>query len=52
MDPKRIVLKIVYWIAVLAVSILIVFALVLLFESLDTSSVGGGAVVPAPLLGL
>jgi hypothetical protein len=44
MDLKRIALKLVYWLAVLVVSLVIVFLLVLLFESLDDSSVdqGGG----------
>lgn len=45
MDLRRILLKAVYWLAVLAISLAIVFLLVLLFESLDDSSVdqGGGA---------
>jgi hypothetical protein len=50
MDFRRLALKALYWLAVLAVSLVIVFLLVLLFESLDDSSVDGG-VVPA-LLGL
>jgi hypothetical protein len=57
MDLKRIGLKVVYWVAVLAVSLVIVFLLVLLFESLDDSSVdqgggGGGGSRPAGLLRL
>jgi hypothetical protein len=47
MDPKRIALRAAYWLAVLVVSLALVLALVLLFESLDDSSVdqGGGGVV-------
>jgi len=54
MDLKRIALKVLYWLAVLAVSLVIVFLLVLLFESLDDSSVdqGGGGREPAGLLRL
>jgi hypothetical protein len=51
MRTRRIALKVLYWLAVLAVSLALVLALVLLFESLDESSVGGGVAVP-PLLGL
>ena len=53
MDFRHLALKALYWLAVLAVSLVIVFLLVLLFESLDDSSVnqGSGAVV-LPLLGL
>jgi hypothetical protein len=40
MNAKRIALRALYWIAVLAVSLVIVFLLVKLFESLDDSSVG------------
>ena len=54
MNARRLALKTLYWIAVLAVSLVIVFMLVLLFESLDDSSVdqgdgtttGPGLVVP------
>ena len=52
MNAKRIVLKTLYWIAVLAVSLAIVFLLVTLFESLDDSSVDQGAGVVGPLLRL
>jgi hypothetical protein len=53
MDAKRIALKLVYWLAVLIVSLVIVFLLVLLFESLDDSSVDqGGGSQPAGLLGV
>jgi hypothetical protein len=40
---KRIIIRIVYWVAVVAVSVALVLALVLLFESLDDSSVDEGA---------
>lgn len=54
MDARRIALKALYWLAVLAVSLVIVFLLVLLFESLDSSSVDQGTStsggVVAPLL--
>jgi hypothetical protein len=43
MDPKRIALRVVYWLAVLVVSLALVLALVLLFESLDDSSVDPGS---------
>jgi hypothetical protein len=36
---RRILLKAVYWLAVLAISLVIVFLLVLLFESLDDAGV-------------
>jgi hypothetical protein len=47
-------LKVLYWVAVLAVSLVIVFLLVLLFESLDEAGVeqGSGTGQPAALLGL
>jgi hypothetical protein len=41
-DLRRILLKVVYWVAVLAVSLVIVLFLVKLFESLDDSSVDNG----------
>jgi cell division septal protein FtsQ len=48
-NVRRIALKLVYWLAVLVVSLVIVFLLVLLFESLDDSSVeqGSGAATRA-----
>ena len=49
---RRILLRILYWIAVLAVSIVLVLFLVLLFESLDDSSVGSGSARPAQPAGL
>jgi len=45
----RVLGKILYWLAVLAVSIALLIALVLFFESRDESRVGNGA-VPARLL--
>ena len=47
MRARRFALKVVYWLAVLAVSLVIVFLLVLLFESLDDAGVdqGGGGMV-------
>jgi hypothetical protein len=52
-----VVLRIVYWLAVLVVSVVLVLVLVLFFESLDDSSVDGGGtgtggVVPGLRLGL
>ena len=43
MNWTRIIVRIVYWVAVIAVSIARVLALVLLFESLDDSSVDEGS---------
>ncbi len=37
-----------YWLAVLAVSLALVVAFILLLESLDPSSIQGGAASPAP----
>jgi hypothetical protein len=44
MTARRIALKVAYWLAVLVVSLAIVFTLVLLFESLDDAGIeeGGG----------
>jgi hypothetical protein len=52
MDLRKIGLKVLYWLAVLVVSLVIVFLLVLLFESLDDSSVDQGSGVVLPLPGL
>jgi hypothetical protein len=51
MNTKRIAIRVAYWLAVVAVSIALVLALVLLFESLDSSDVdsGGGTVPALPL---
>ena len=45
MTARQVILKILYWLAVLAVSLVIVFLLVLLFESLDDAGVEQGALV-------
>jgi hypothetical protein len=43
MDRRRkILLSIVYWVAVLAVSVAILVGLILLLESRDSSSIEGG----------
>jgi cytochrome b subunit of formate dehydrogenase len=42
-----VILKILYWIAVLAISLALVVGLILFFESRDQSSVERGAVPPA-----
>ncbi len=49
MRARRIALKVLYWLAVLAVSLVIVYLLVLLFESLDDAGVDQGSVI-GPLL--
>jgi hypothetical protein len=51
MRLKRILLKVLYWLAVLAVSLVLVLLLIMLFESLDDAGVEEGGVV-LPLLGL
>ena len=43
---QRIALKVVYWLAVLALSVALLVALVLLIESRDKSSVKGGLAAP------
>jgi hypothetical protein len=45
----RILLKIAYWLAVLAVSLILLVLLVLFFESRDESQVDGGFAVPPSL---
>ena len=51
MRVRKIALRILYWLAVLIVSLAIVFALVLLFESLDDAGIDEGVVVlPLPRL--
>jgi hypothetical protein len=40
----RVLGKILYWVAVLAISVVLLIVLVLFFESKDTSSVDHGAV--------
>jgi len=43
-------LRVLYWLAVLAVSLALLVVLILLIESRDQSSVKGGVAAPAPLL--
>lgn len=43
--------KIVYWLAVIAVSVALVIGLILFFESRDQSQVGGASVVLPQLIG-
>jgi hypothetical protein len=45
---QRIALKVVYWLAVLAVSVALLVLLITLIESRDKSSVKNGGVVVAP----
>ena len=52
MRGRRTVVRALYWLAVLVVSLALVLALVMLFESLDDSSVGAGGLLIAPLLRL
>ncbi len=40
-------LKLLYWLAVLAISLALVIGLILFFESRDQSSVESGALAPA-----
>jgi len=42
-----VILKILYWVAVVAISVALVIGLILFFESRDPSSVESGAGVPA-----
>jgi len=46
---QRVILRILYWAAVLAVSIVVLVVLILLIESRDQSSVGSNAAPPAPV---
>ena len=41
--PLRILLRVLYWLAVLAVSVVLVFLLIMLFESRDDSDIEEGA---------
>jgi hypothetical protein len=41
-----VILKILYWVAVVAISLALVVALIMFFESRDPSSVKSGAAVP------
>jgi hypothetical protein len=47
MDFRRIALKVLYWVAVLAISLAILVGLIMLLESRDESSVGAGAATSA-----
>jgi hypothetical protein len=47
---QRIALKVVYWVAVLAVSIALLVLLITLIESRDKSSVKNGGVIAPPSL--
>jgi hypothetical protein len=42
-----VILKVLYWIAVVAISLALVVALILFFESRDQSKVENGALPPA-----
>ena len=44
----RLLLKILYWLAVLAVSLALVVGLILFLESRDQSSIDSGAVLVSP----
>jgi hypothetical protein len=41
-DLRRLALKVLYWLAVLVISLAILIGLILLLESRDESSVNGG----------
>ena len=43
MDYRKLLLRIIYWLAVLAISIAILVGLITLLESRDSSSIDGGA---------
>ena len=47
MDVRKVLLKVLYWLAVLAVSIAILVGLITLLESRDSSSINGGAWIAA-----
>ncbi len=47
---QRWALRVIYWLAVLAVSIVLLVVLILLIESRDQSSVKGGVAVPLRVL--
>ena len=48
MDVRKVLLKVLYWLAVLAVSIAILVGLITLLESRDKSSVSGGVLIMSP----
>jgi hypothetical protein len=43
-----VVLKVIYWVAVVAISLALVVGLILFFESRDQSKVEQGGAVPVP----
>ena len=45
MDWRKLVLRILYWLAVLIVSLAVLVGLILLLESRDDSSIEGGAII-------
>ena len=48
MDRRKILLSILYWAAVLVVSVAILVGLILLLESRDSSEVDGGTILVVP----
>jgi hypothetical protein len=52
MDWRKLGLRVLYWLAVLVVSVAILIALILILESRDSSSVNGGAWLAAALAAL
>jgi hypothetical protein len=48
MDVRKVLLKVLYWLAVLAVSVAILVGLISLLESRDKSSVNGGVWIMSP----
>lgn len=48
MSPARVILRIIYWLAVLAISLVLLILLVKFFESRDESDVGSRASAPPP----
>jgi hypothetical protein len=48
MDYRKVLLKVLYWLAVLAVSIAILVGLITLLESRDKSSINGGVWIMWP----
>jgi hypothetical protein len=48
MDVRKVLLKVLYWLAVLAVSIAILIGLITLLESRDKSQVNGGVLITSP----
>ena len=47
---RRLIGRVIYWLAVLVVSLALLVALILLLESRDSSQVDGGVVMPFSLL--